>query len=382
MLVFAFSNLPLNLGFCLLGFSMMPDSLGPMVALEGASFYVFRKVFLSFLLPFLLTGFSLSLILGLYDFSIASVFAMNTFGLELLSRYSAGASLGEMFVLALPAILLTFGILGLIYPLFKSSFTTVNKGTSNPFSQTKAMKILAFFGGLILFIYLVLPILSLLWKALEARQVFSIIGNSLGELGTSFLLSILAASLIVLVGLLVAVQMKRPWQKFFGLSSLFLFIMPAALLALVAIRLMNRPLLGLVYDSIWMPILILFLRYQFIGILGLRLATSTLDQELFSLSHIWGLSSFNRLTLFAGLLKKELVAIFVLAFVFCTGDTTVPILVAPAGVQTISVKIYNYLHYGASDVIAVLCLVILAFCLIAIIFLQKLLGGGTSYERT
>ena len=215
--------------------------------------------------------------------------------------------------------------------------------------------------------------LSLLWKALDATNILGIIGNSLSELRTSFVLSASAAFFITLFGLLVAVMMKKTYQNFFNGASLLLFTMPAALLALVSIRLVNRPIFGTIYDSIGMPILVLFLRYQFIGILGEMIAVNSLDKELFSIADLAGVTGIHRLKLFGGALKKETFAIFLLAFVFCAGDTTVPILVAPGGVQTISVKIYNYLHYGASDVIAVLCLFMLMLCILVIILLQGLL---------
>lgn len=371
--VYSFSNLPLTVGFAMLGLSLVPDWLADMCEMEGGDLYIFNKVYLRFMMPFLTTGFLLSFVIGLYDFSIASVFGMNTFGLRLLSRYSAGTGLWEMFLVCLPALVLTVLIILLILPFFKNIFNAVNTAKTNPFKDSTAIKFLSVIGGIILLFFMAVPFFSLLWKAMEATDILGIINNALPEFVTSFVMASIAAFFITLFGLVVNVLLRQRKRYILIALSLILFTMPAALLALVSIRIMNRPVLGIIYDSMAMPIFVLFLRYQFIGVIGEGIALNSLDDELFDVADLEEVGNLQKLKLFGGALKRETAAIFLLSFVFCAGDTTVPILVAPGGIQTISVKIYNYLHYGASDVIAVLCLFFLLICVLMIVVAQHLL---------
>ncbi len=50
-------------------------------------------------------------------------------------------------------------------------------------------------------------------------------------------------------------------------------------------------------------------------------------------------------------------------------------LVNPSGLQTLTIKIYNYLHYGASEVVAALNLFVLFFMLLVWAAVYLLLAG-------
>ena len=53
-------------------------------------------------------------------------------------------------------------------------------------------------------------------------------------------------------------------------------------------------------------------------------------------------------------------------FLLTLGDVGTALMLMPAGKEPLSVKIYNYLHYGASETVAVFCLMQMAVCLAAV----------------
>ena len=52
-----------------------------------------------------------------------------------------------------------------------------------------------------------------------------------------------------------------------------------------------------------------------------------------------------------------------IAFALTTGELGATLLVAPPGKATLTMRIYNFLHYGASDAVAGLCLMMTAITL-------------------
>ena len=54
-------------------------------------------------------------------------------------------------------------------------------------------------------------------------------------------------------------------------------------------------------------------------------------------------------------------------FILTAAELGATVLVIPPGVGTLTIKIYNYMHYGKSDAVAGLCLIMLIF---------SMLGGG------
>jgi iron(III) transport system permease protein len=83
------------------------------------------------------------------------------------------------------------------------------------------------------------------------------------------------------------------------------------------------------------------------------------------------------------MLSKGLTASGCLVFILSAGELGATLIVTPPGRGTITMKIYNYLHYGASDTVASLCLIMLVVSVLAGLaaFYALLYGGRVSKER-
>ena len=64
-------------------------------------------------------------------------------------------------------------------------------------------------------------------------------------------------------------------------------------------------------------------------------------------------------------LKGSAVTAFFLVFICCFGELSATLLLVPPGRETIAVKIYNLMHYGADDMVASLCLFIIMVMFLA-----------------
>jgi len=54
---------------------------------------------------------------------------------------------------------------------------------------------------------------------------------------------------------------------------------------------------------------------------------------------------------------------FYLVFILSFGELGTTLLVIPPGTETIPIKIFNLMHYGADQMVAALCLILIAIIL-------------------
>ena len=71
-----------------------------------------------------------------------------------------------------------------------------------------------------------------------------------------------------------------------------------------------------------------------------------------------------------------------LVFTLSLGELGATLLVAPAGKGTLTMKIYNFLHYGATEAVSSLCLTMLFLILATLVIgLAWWPGGGGACLR-
>ena len=84
------------------------------------------------------------------------------------------------------------------------------------------------------------------------------------------------------------------------------------------------------------------------------------------------------------LLSGGLVAAFAVACMLSVADVGTVLMLMPAGMEPLSVKIYNYLHYGSSELVAGFCyfqvLLCMAVMLLTGLFLRARKTKGRAAE--
>ena len=71
------------------------------------------------------------------------------------------------------------------------------------------------------------------------------------------------------------------------------------------------------------------------------------------------------------LLKNGLITGFFISFILAMSELGVTLLIMPPGMETIPIKIYNFMHYGAEAMVAALCIILLV---LQLLFSLGLLG--------
>ncbi|MDD2955981.1 MAG: ABC transporter permease subunit [Oscillospiraceae bacterium] len=307
-------------------------------------------------LPLLLSGAGCVFALSITDFSVPSLFQYNVYAIELFSEYSAAGAAQNAFWLAAPLLLLAVlavagtqaGISGFSFPQ--------RSGDLALFRLPLFPRIMSWIGGAACLIQLVIPFCTLAVTAGPSGIFVQSLALSAEEFGNSLLVAALAASMALLpafaAGRFLASRRGGWWTLF-----LLPLASPGALVGIGLLSLVNGSCLQELLTGALLPALGCAVRFMPFALLIAAAAFRRLDRERLEagalLQRRCGACFFHVLL---PMLAPYLCAAWVAVAMFSLGETGAGLILAPPGLELLSVKIFNYLHYGASELVSGFCL--------------------------
>ncbi len=415
--------LPLAAGLSLIALISVPAEQADLCRLETDSWSTFRHVYLPAQWPLLTIAGMLIWLMQSTDYGIASVFGVPTLALDLFARFSAGDPLETVVLAAWPLLLASMLVLLLMQkqipdwlPVHDLTLTSP-AAKVNPFRRAPWLRHLARPGLVILILFVAVPLLSLGSEAVRggSRAAWQNTLSALPQLIYSLLTSLLAACFGLLPALLLLVlrmrlrpaRIRQPASQtndprnclrparrlhstsqarhLFRLSSsndlhtwlqaamILPILLPAPICGLALIYFYNQGPGVALYQSPLMPAFALACRFCLIEAVILQAAQARLDPDLLAAIRLDGIGPMSQIRLLLPCLGREVLASLLIVIAFSMGEFGITLLVTPPGFQTLSIKIYNYLHYGASETVAILCLGMLLIVLALIAAVYKLL---------
>lgn len=225
--------------------------------------------------------------------------------------------------------------------------------------------------GLALFLGTVLvavPVVAVAWRGLSAAAL----GEALNPASASALRSILyacaAASLVTLLGFFLGYTVQRRaliiWRPL-DILCLFLFTLPGTVLGIGTILTWNRASTNWIYASPAMLVIGLSAQYIVIGSRGIAAGFAQLPESVEEAAEVAGAGWFRRTSMIlVPLLKPSLIASWGITFIFSLRDTSLALLLAPPGRDTLTSRTMTLMANGSPDLIAALCLLSIAVALI------------------
>lgn len=360
------SFLPVTFGFCLAGMNRIEGTLTDAGRVCADDWRLFRAVIVPLAFPVIMVGSGLVALMSLTNFSIPALFQMPSYGMEIYVTYSAGAGEKTVFLLALPLLSLYFIVI--LFLLHRIRRTVVLPGAieypppllSNYPSWFKSLQL---FSVLVLVLQIVIPLIMLLSLSISPATFIDAALSAKQEIGSSLLTASAAAVGSVFLGLLLFTRLRKTeWL----LLCLLPLVFPATLTGIGLIKLWNHPQTALIYGGFPMPVLASIARFSPICVLVLHYYDNAVARELVDAARLFrgdGLAKWLRILL--PLYKPGLIVAFLIVFALALGELPATLLVAPPGYSTISIRIYNLLHYGGSQSVASLCLIITAASMVA-----------------
>lgn len=175
---------------------------------------------------------------------------------------------------------------------------------------------------------------------------------------------IIASGVAAFVVSLGWVASRRRW----GALGWPFFFLPGVLIGMLLIFLLNRPATNWVYSSMLVLFMGLTLRYFAPAWYGTRLIRQGMDRDLADVGTIGGAAGWQRWRLVDWpLARPQLLALGYVIYLLCLWDVETINLIVPAGSETLSLRIFNLLHYGHNEQVNALCLLLLLVALIPLL---------------
>ncbi|MDB6131186.1 MAG: repeat containing protein [Verrucomicrobiales bacterium] len=298
-----------------------------------------RVVLLPFLRPAFATSFLIIFVLSITQFSVPSLLQVKVLPEDVWLRMNADLNYKTAALLLCPMLISIALVLYSINKLgiFKgSNFATSGVAALPPGMVPGLFQFIAW-GAIVVSVFLpVAPVAGSLqtWLSLRSALIANI---------APLTLSILTAILVPLLIFCCSRVLSGRWMV--HLSAL-LFLAPGLAIAWVLIVVFNRPVLGWFYPSLGCVFLCLIIKYSAPLIFGDFLGIRTNLKSHLALLDMEGAGKVKANLLLAPLAFQELLGPMIVTALLVIWDVETVVMIMPPGRETLSLRVFNMLHYG------------------------------------
>ena len=291
---------------------------------------------------------------------------VNVYAVESLAQFAAFYDFSSATAAACPlllVVLLAFWGLHLLGVRPSAVLQAPSTGRApEPFQLGRSGSRLAVLAGALWAGLAGLPLAALFLRSAAPRAYVAALAAAGASFGRSFSFAVLGASLIVLFGLLIAYgRMIGALRQGTEMLTLFLFAVPGPVLGIGLISLWNRPATNGIYGTPVILLLGYLAQYVVVGVWITKAALASIPRSMEEAAAVAGAGWARRLaTIAMPLAWKGLAGAWLLAFLFCFRDTGIAMVVYPPGRDTLTVRLFTMMANGRPEVIAALCMLILA----------------------
>jgi len=319
----------------------------------------------------LAVGMGLIFLLSLSDYTVPSLFAVQVYALEIFSAYSASSHPAGAVLTALPMMLL---ICFSMVVILKAGFRSRLLFHASP-AGSWPCRAAGWYSGsalTLLFLLLALPMVSLAAGAGTFPLFFHAIESARSELLVSLRVSLVTAVLALLLGIGVARGMMHGRATFLWWALVcLLFAMPAPLVAIGILQVANR---AGAWTEPFLPVWACLARFLPVGAFICYAVFQRMDQGLLEAAHVFQRNRLHgALRVAFPLAWRGLFMAAAASLALALGELGASLLVAPPGESTLVIRLYNLLHYGASQEVASLGLALSLLALGAGLLLTALM---------
>ncbi|BBO87534.1 ABC transporter permease [Desulfosarcina ovata] len=317
-------------------------------------------------LPNMLSGAVFVFVFAIINVGVPDILRVRVYPLEIFIQFSAFFDTWKATLLSLPMIFLTVAlIVAQRWTMGDRSYVHLGAGENAPvvFRLGRTGGLLLLVCGLLVGCAFFVPVITLLIKSGGFDAYTRVLSTSAKPIFLSFFIAAGAAVLITLLGGSLGYLQQRlakPSRRFLSLLVFIPFAVPATTMGIGLIGVWNRSCIGWIYGSLTILIIAHMARFipyaaavahAGVGQVGTRL------EEAAWLSGAGFLSVLSAIV--ARLTRRHLVVAAFIVFILAFGELGTTLLVSPPGVETVPVKIYNLMHYGAEEMVAALCIIMM-----------------------
>ena len=175
----------------------------------------------------------------------------------------------------------------------------------------------------------------------------------------------MGAFLTVALGGCIAYLIERLKGLTISLIAVVPFAIPATILGIGLIGVWNQAYIDVIYGSSLIILIAYVARFipyaSLVAVAGVSQVSLKLEEAALLAGSRWRRIMIKILI---PLTRRHLMAAFFIVFILAFGELGTTLLVMPPGRETIPIKIYNLMHYGAEDLVTALCIILIGLIFI------------------
>ena len=365
------SYLPIAVGLALVGLESVEPAMIEAARLVRSDVKAFVQVVLPLAAPALVAGAGLLFLLSLTDYSVPSLNGVNVYSLEIFAEYSASNQPARVLGLALPVLVVAVTVVVLSQAGLRNAAQSPARrrpAWATPPAWTEEFVWLQRAALILLALQFTVPVLSLVATVGTWQNLVSSVASAGREIAFTFFVALSAALGCLPMALLAATGLARSDRRgrLWWLLVTVPLAVPASLIGIGLIAVWNSPGWSSLYGSSLMPVLAALARFTPLAAIVLLVQLRRIDPLLVDAARVSQVSPLRSwLQIRLPMLAPGLLAAAAVVFALSLGELGATLIVAPPGQATLTMRIYNYLHYGASSTVAGLCLMMVAAALAA-----------------
>jgi iron(III) transport system permease protein len=373
---------PLATGLALVALASVDPILIEAGQLHQRDDRVLARLILPLMMPLLLAGGGLTFLLSLVDYAIPSLYQLNVYALDIFADFSVHHQPGRTLIVALPLLVTTIGTILFSQARLRPAALNPTRFRQRPILpdheptdsiETTLLLILQQGAVALLGLGAAIPLAGLILQLSNRQHLRATLLAARGDIGYTLRVALLAGVLSLPLGYTAAraALHARRGRRLGWLAITLPLAVPGPLVGIGLIAIWTRLLPLGIYGSALMPVLAAVARYTGLAALVLVASLRRINPTLIEVATLLQPSRLRTwLCVRLPMLAPGMVAAAAVVSCLTLGELSATLLVAAPGQATLTMRIYNFLHYGASDTVAGLTLVptalVLAFGALAV----------------
>jgi len=363
VLVLSFALFPVVTLLVRRGLGAMQPELLEAGLLIDTSWRVWRRVVVPLLAPSIAAAAGLVFVLAMVEYGVPALLQYNVFVMEMYASFSQYFDPVRALSSVLPLVVITTAILSMSQSGMKNSPLAsrpvpVDLGNKSDWPAWARWILTLCAGTWMLAVFV--PVLVLLDRSGGPEILGQAANVGAGELVRTLIVAAVTGVAATTVAVPLALAFMQRMTRFGWLALALPLAVPAQLTAIALIYIWNRPTLDWGYGTLLMLVLAHLARFlpfaAFTAFSGVRNIDPLLI-EAAALPDVGALRRIVRVTL--PVLGPTIVMTWLITFVLSLGELGASLLISPPGQATMSMVVYNLLHYGATETVSALALILL-----------------------
>ena len=367
--VLGMAYMPFVLFMTLKALAAVSDDHESAARLHSSPLQALLHVSLHMSLPDVMFGALLVFLFAFGDFSVPSLLRVNVYSIEIFTALSAHYDLDLAAGLAAVPMALAVGLAACYVGAFGGESYASIGGDWRPAALWRGR--LAKWVGLsvcmgILALCVAAPVAALAHKAQTLTAFGTAIRTAVRQILSTVATSAAAGLLVVLLGASLHGSVPVRLRRWLLCGAWVPFAVPPAIFGIGLIRTWNRsgPFQH-VYGTAAILILAYVARFLPFGVVATHHSLLRIDRDLTDAADLAGAGPLKRvLTIILPLTWRSWLTAWGFTFALSVGEIGASILVNPPGFSTLPIRIHSLLHYGEDEIVAALCLLLVAIALV------------------